>query len=174
MSPDDRRKFPSADTFSPMNRKLFGAALLAAMVLAPAQPALAHGGNGGASSDYRIAVSSFEGDPTGIEVRPVELGNRMELVRTTANEVQILGYLEEPYLRLDSTGVFENINSPAHYLNLDRFSRTQAPPDLTAATPPKWVKLNGGSSVCVGMITAPIGWTRRRVKTCATTPTSSG
>ena len=66
-----------------MNRKLLGAALLAAVVLAPAQPVFAHGGNGGASSDYRIEVTGFEGDHSGIEIRPVELGNRMELVRAT-------------------------------------------------------------------------------------------
>ena len=41
-----------------------------------------------------------------------------------ADEVQILGYEGEPYIRLDSTGVFENVNSPAHYINLDRFART--------------------------------------------------
>lgn len=75
-----------------MNRQLIGAVLLAALMFAPAQPASAHGGNGGASSDYRIEVIGYDGDSSGIEVHPVELGNRMELVRTTAKEVQILGY----------------------------------------------------------------------------------
>lgn len=147
MSPDDRRKFPATDTFSPVKRQLLGAALLAAMVLAPAQPVFAHGGNGGASSDYRIEVTGFEGDHTGIEVRPVELGNRMELVRTTAKEVQILGYEGEPYIRLDATGVFENINSPAHYANLDRFARQPTPPTATAKATPNWVKLSDATSV---------------------------
>jgi hypothetical protein len=143
----DRRKFPAGDTFSPVNRKLLGAAMLVAIVLGPAQPAFAHGGNGGASSDYRIEVTGFEGDSTGIEVRPVELGNRMELVRTTAKEVQILGYEGEPYLRLDSDGVFENVNSPAHYTNLDRFARKPIPATATASATPDWVKLSSGTSV---------------------------
>ncbi len=121
--------------------------LLAALIFAPAQPVSAHGGNGGASSDYRIEVTGYDGDSTGIEVRPVELGNRMELVRTTAKEVQILGYESEPYLRLDADGVFENLNSPAHYINLDRFARTTIPATATATAQPNWVKLSDGSSV---------------------------
>jgi hypothetical protein len=143
----DRRKFPTTGTFSPVKRKLLGAALLAAVVLGPAQPVFAHGGNGGASSDYRIEVTGFEGDATGIEVRPVELGNRMELVRMTAKEVQIVGYDGEPYIRLDADGVFENFNSPSHYTNLDRFARTVTPPTATDAAEPNWVKLSDGNSV---------------------------
>jgi hypothetical protein len=143
----ERRKFRTPDTFSAVTRKLLGAAMLAAVVLGPAQPAFAHGGNGGASSDYRIEVTGFDGDGTGIEIRPVELGNRMELVRTTAKDVQILGYEGEPYLRLDSDGVFENVNSPAHYVNLDRFSRTPVPPTATKDATPNWVKLSSASSV---------------------------
>ena len=147
LSLDDRRKFPTPGAFSPVKRKLLGAAMLAATVLGPAQPVFAHGGNGGASSDYRIEVTGFEGDSSGIEVRPVELGNRMELVRTTAKEVQILGYDGEPYVRLGTDGVFENYNSPSHYTNLDRFARTLAPPTATDDATPNWVKLSDGASV---------------------------
>jgi hypothetical protein len=130
-----------------VNRKLIGAGLLASLMFAPAQPVSAHGGNGGTSSDYRIEVIGYDGDSSGIEVHPVELGNRMELVRTTAKEVQILGYDGEPYLRLDADGVFENLNSPAHYINLDRFARTTIPATATAQAQPNWVKLSDGSSV---------------------------
>jgi hypothetical protein len=130
-----------------VKRKLLGAAMLTAIVLGPAQPALAHGGNGGASSDYRIEVTGYEGDPSGIEVRPVELGDRMELVRTTATDVEIPGYEGEPYIRLGEDGVFENFNSPAHYNNLDRFQRTATPSTATATAEPNWVKLSDGNSV---------------------------
>jgi hypothetical protein len=147
LSLTDRRKFPRADTFSPVKRKILGASMLAAIVLGPAQPAFAHGGNGGASSDYRIEVTGFEGDPTGVEVRPVELGDRMELVRTTAKEVKIVGYDGEPYIRLGADGVFENFNSPSHYTNLDRFARTVTPSTATPTAEPNWVKLSDGNSV---------------------------
>jgi hypothetical protein len=130
-----------------VRRELLGAMLLVAMILAPAQPALAHGGNGGSSSDYRIEITGFEGDSAGMTVHPVELGNRMELVRTTAKEVQILGYEGEPYLRLDSGGVFENTNSPAHYYNLDRFGRTAVPTTANAKAEPNWIKLSDGTSI---------------------------
>jgi hypothetical protein len=143
----DRRKFPTADTFSLVKRQLLGAAMLAAIVLGPAQPAFAHGGNGGASSDYRIEVTGYEGNPTGIIVRPVELGNRMELVRTTAKDVEIVGYDGEPYIRLGEDGVFENHNSPSYYTNLDRFARTATPPTATDTATPDWVKLSDGNSV---------------------------
>ena len=143
----DRRKFPTADTFSRVKRQLLGAAMLAAIVLGPAQPVFAHGGNGGASSDYRIEVTGYEGDPTGIDVHPVELGNRMELVRTTAKDVEIVGYDGEPYIRLGEDGVFENHNSPSYYTNLDRFARTVTPTTATDTATPDWVKLSDGNSV---------------------------
>lgn len=147
MSLDDRRKFPTASTFSPVKRKLLGAVMLAAAVTGPAQPAFAHDGNGGASSDYRIEIIGFEGDPTGIEVRSVELGDRMELVRTSAQDVEIVGYDGEPYIRLGADGVFENFNSPSHYTNLDRFARTPTPATASAIAEPDWVKLSDGRSV---------------------------
>jgi hypothetical protein len=71
------------------------AALMAMMVfgclLAPASAALAHNGTGGSSSDYRIQITGWQGDHTGIELRIVELGNRLELHRTTAQSVMISG-----------------------------------------------------------------------------------
>ena len=130
-----------------MKRQLLGAGLLAATIFAPAQPVSAHGGNGGASSDYRIEVIGYEGDASGIELRPVELGDRMELVRTTAKDVEIVGYEGEASLRLGTDGVFEIFNSPSHFTNLDRFARTVAPATASAATEPNWVKVSNGSSV---------------------------
>jgi hypothetical protein len=147
LSSTDGRKFPASDTFSTVNRKLLGAAMLVAVVFGPAQPAFAHGGNGGATSDYRIEVTGFQGDASGIEVHPVELGNRMELVRTTAKEVQIPGYDGEPYIRLGADGVFVNLNSPAYYTNLDRFARKPIPTTATDTATPNWQKLSDGTSV---------------------------
>lgn len=140
-----------------MKRQLLGAALLAALVFAPAQPVVAHGGNGGAASDYRIEATGFEGDSSGIEVRPVELGDRMELVRTTAGEVQIVGYEGEPYLRLDADGVFENHNSPAHYTNLDRFARTPTPATASAAAEPRRQRQSDGDRDPLQRLGCPAG-----------------
>ena len=115
--------------------------------LGPAGAALAHNGTGGSSSDYRIEIDGWRGDHTGVEVRVVELGNRLELRRTTAASVMILGYSGEPYLRLDASGVAENVNSPAHYLNLDRFASTNPPATASPDAKPSWMTLSGGSTV---------------------------
>ena len=116
-------------------------------VLAPAASALAHNGTGGASSDYRIEIVGWQGDHSGVELRVVELGNRLELRRTTATTVMILGYSGEPYLRLDANGVAENLNSPAHYLNRDRFASTDPPASASPDATPSWTPVSAGSTV---------------------------
>ena len=116
-------------------------------LLGPASVALAHNGTGGSSSDYRIDIEGWAGDHTGVELRVVELGNRLELRRTTAASVMILGYSGEPYLRLDASGVSENGNSPAHYLNLDRFAAIDPPATASAQARPSWTLLSSGTTV---------------------------
>jgi len=109
--------------------------------------ALAHGGTGGSASDYQVRISGYSGDRSGFELRIIELGNRVELRRTTAAMILVLGYEHEPYLRLDAGGVFENVNSPAHYLNRDRFAATVPPPTATAAAAPSWTRIDSGTIV---------------------------
>ena len=130
-----------------MKRSFVGALLIAFVLLSPASPALAHGGDGGASSDYEVVVTGYSGDATGVVVRSVDLGSRIELVRTTAKEVIVTGYSAEPYLRLDSKGVWENFNSPAHYLNLDRFASKTPPESASADATPDWHLMSSGTSV---------------------------
>lgn len=115
-------------------------------VLGPAGAALAHNGTGGENSDYRIEITGWQGDHTGVTLRVVELGNRLELERTTAESVLVLGYEGEPYVRLDADGVFENTNSPAHYLNRDRFASTNPPASASAAAEVSWSLVTGGST----------------------------
>ena len=130
-----------------VSRAVLMALLTIGCALAPAGIALAHNGTGGSSSDYRIEIEGWKGDHTGIQLRVVELGNRLELRRTTASMVTILGYSGEPYLRLDAAGVAENVNSPAHYLNLDRFASTNPPATASADAEPSWTLLSTGSTV---------------------------
>lgn len=121
-------------------------AVVVAVASADGSPALAHDGTGGAASDYRVTITGYSGDPSGIELRVVELGNRVELTRSGASEVIVLGYEGEPYLRLDAGGVWENVNSPAHYLNADRFAATR-PPDGSEAQPiPSWIQMSTGDT----------------------------
>jgi hypothetical protein len=120
-------------------------------LLLPAGPASAHGGNGGSSSDYDVEITGYApattGADTGFDLQVVQLGSRLELRRTTAREVVVLGYQGEPYLRLDADGVWENENSPAVYLNRDRYASQTPPATATPDAKPAWKRLHGGDSV---------------------------
>lgn len=119
--------------------------LACGLALAPAGAALAH--NGAGSSDYRVEITGWDGDHSGVDLRIVELGNRVELRRTTASTVIVLGYEGEPYLRLDATGVAENTTSPAHYLNSTRYGSTDPPASASATAPPTWKRLSTGNVI---------------------------
>ena len=45
-----------------------------------------------------------------------------------------------------STGVWENVKSPAHYLNRDRYATTTPPADANKSATPEWVKLADGNT----------------------------
>jgi hypothetical protein len=51
--------------------------------------------------------------------------------------VIIKGYSGEPYLRFSPAGIYVNINSPAGYLNQDRYARVQVPKSASASATPK-------------------------------------
>ena len=121
-------------------------ALVVGISLATAAPAAAHNGNGGDSSDYEISITGYSADPTGVELQVIELGDRVELRRTTASEVVVLGYEGEQYLRLDAEGVWQNTNSPAYYLNADRFAAEQPPASVTPESPPAWERVSTGDT----------------------------
>jgi len=121
--------------------------VILASALAVAAPALAHDGTGGDSSDYKITITGYSGDPTGVSVRVIELGDRVELRRADAAVVYVLGYEGEQYLRLDAEGVWENTNSPAWFLNADRFAASQPPAGITADSPQEWVQVSTGNSI---------------------------
>ncbi len=118
--------------------------LATGIVLGAPAPARADGGHGGAASDYRIEIVAISGPADGIDLDVIELGDRLELRRDGASEVVVLGYEGEPYLRLDSDGVFENVRSPAVYLNRDRFATTTPPSSADASAPAEWNKVADG------------------------------
>lgn len=112
-------------------------ALLALLALPAA--AAAHAGET-AGTDYRTDILAV---PAGVEARIVGGDDRMVLTRTTADEVVVLGYGGEPYLRLDDEGVWENRNSPAVALNAER--QPTAPLEGADAAP-DWVRVGTGAS----------------------------
>jgi hypothetical protein len=116
-------------------------AVIAAALLVPAA-ALAHGGQT-SGTDYRSSITST---PKGITARIVGGDDRLEITRTSAREVVIMGYGGEPYLRLDAAGTWENRNSPAVALN-DTRRTSAAVPAAAAKIAPDWVQTGTGTSV---------------------------
>lgn len=112
-------------------------------VVVPASAASAHAGNV-IATNYRARIQDLTPSPPGISVHLVEAGGRVELTNRTPQELTILGYEDEPYLRIGPRGVFENRRSPAVYLNATRTGGTAPPPDASATATPQWVRIGDG------------------------------
>jgi len=70
----------------------------------------------------------------------------LELTNTTGAEVIVLGYQGEPYLRFTPDRVVcRNTNSPATYLNEDRYGDADIPPGTSARTEPEWEQVSTDS-----------------------------
>ena len=123
-----------------MRRPLLALAALGALLALPAA-ALAHTG-GTAGTDYRSTVRST---PDGMTARMVGGDDRLEVHRTGARSVIVLGYEGEPYLRLDERGVWENRRSPAVALNAQRTSAGTPSGDAIDADP-DWVRIGDGAT----------------------------
>lgn len=117
-----------------------GAALLAALVLAPA--AAAHGG--AESTVFLSQVTSLEPAVPGLTVVALGRDDRLELDNRSGKTVIVLGYQGEPYLRFDARGVAVNLHSPASFLNTDRYAKVALPPSADAKLPPEWDVLTLG------------------------------
>lgn len=116
--------------------------LIGLIALIPGRPAGAHGSAG--STDFRTDLTDVEGTLDGAELLVRDLGARLEVVRTTATEIVVLGYEGEPYLRLDEEGVWRNSSSPATYLNEDRYGSVTLPDNADATAAPTWDHVGSG------------------------------
>jgi hypothetical protein len=122
------------------------AGLALALVGAAAGPAAAHAvGTGTEASNYRTTVHGIEQGVPGISVR-VLAGGLLELTNTTDQEVVVLGYRLEPYLRVGRDGVFENQRSPSTYTNRFRTAPTSIPPEFDPKAAPAWRRIGDGPS----------------------------
>ena len=110
--------------------------------LAVAGPAAAHVGGGAAGSDFDGRIVSVSPEVPGVTVRILQFGDEFELVNETSTEVLVPGYSDEPYLRIGPDGVWRNANSPATYLNLDRFGNAQPPARADASAEPDWQQVS--------------------------------
>lgn len=115
--------------------------VLAWFSVAVPSPASAHGGAGPEATNYRTRLFTVEPRVPGLTVQVIEAGSRIEVRNQSDVELVVVGYEEEPYLRIGPDGVFENTKSRATYINV---SRTQddvvLPEGIDAAAPPEWRK----------------------------------
>lgn len=121
-------------------------AALAIVVAMPA-PASAHPVSGPRPTNYRTSLDAITPRFPGVDVRVVDLGNKLELTNRTPTDMLVLGYDREPYLRVGPRGVYENLRSPTTYLNRDRAGTTPVPAiarEARASTPPRWHRVSGG------------------------------
>jgi hypothetical protein len=121
--------------------------LLAAVVeTLGAGPAAAHAvGNGVTASNYRTNVLGISPAVPGLEVRAVDVGNQLQLVNHSGQEVVVLGYELEPYLRIGPNGVEENQRSPSTFSNRSSTAPQQVPPEFDAKAAPEWRRISSGS-----------------------------
>ena len=112
---------------------------IAVLVSLAAMPplALAHEGNPNFRSEITSITPAAIGD--GLKVQIEDFDDNVQLVNRTGEEVQIQGYDGEPYVRLSPDGTVEvNLNSPAYYLNQDRFADVSVPDRADPDAPPAW------------------------------------
>ena len=116
-----------------MRRILLPAAAAVVWLGLAAAPASAHSVAGVSPTNLHTNLKSVDPAVPGLEVKVVEAGSRLELRNRTGQEVLVLGYKDEPYLRIGPEGVFQNKLSPATYINATR--EGEQPPDSATNAP---------------------------------------
>nr|MDT0660982.1 hypothetical protein [Micromonospora sp. DSM 115978] len=125
----------------PTGALALGAAALALGAGPLATPAWAHGADAPDGTDYVTAVTTVTPAVPGLTVRVIEAGARLELTNRTGRTIEVLGYAGEPYLEVRPDGVYENVHSPATYLNRTLTGDTEPPADADPAVPPVWQRV---------------------------------
>ncbi len=101
---------------------------------------------------YRSRVTTLDPAVEGVEVDVVGGDAFLRLTVPPGQTATVYGYGaggggEEPYLRFDPDGtVSANRNSPAYWLNNDRYAAVEPPPTASADAPPEWLVVGDGGS----------------------------
>jgi hypothetical protein len=83
----------------------------------------------------------------GVSVRTVEAGARLELTNDSGRTVEVLGYAGEPYLEVRPDGTYENVHSPATYLNVTLSGDGPVPSAADPTAVPSWRRVSGSTTV---------------------------
>jgi len=96
-------------------------------------------------TDYRSEVVSVDPETPAIEVSIVGGDAFVELRADEGTEVFVLGYEGEPYLWFQPDGtVLENQNSPATYINRDRYGTIEIPAVADGEADADWKQVASG------------------------------
>jgi hypothetical protein len=133
-----------------VGRRVRGAGVVAGLALllavTSARPAAAHAlGAGTEASNYRTGIRGIDQGVPGISVRTVA-GEQLELTNRSDQEVVVLGYRLEPYLRIGPGGVYENQRSPSTYTNRFRTAPPDIPSEFDPKAAPDWRRIGDGTS----------------------------
>ena len=113
------------------------AAIALMAVIAP--PASAHKG----SPNYRSTVRAITPAESGVQVQVLNYDDRLLLINRSGKTVLVRGYDGEPYIRVLGDGAVEvNKNSPAYYLNQDRYGNVTVPSTAQPGATPAWQTLD--------------------------------
>lgn len=127
-----------------MRRIVVTVVIAAALLLATAPPAAAHSVAGVTATNYRTTLRDVSPEIEGLTIRIVEAGSRMEARYTGPGDVYVLGYEGERFLRIGARGVYENLKSPATYINKTR-DGIDPPASADPKAAPVWRKISGGN-----------------------------
>jgi hypothetical protein len=120
--------------------------LLAVVPALTVVPAAAGHGEGGRATGFTSNVERVTPAAPGLELRVLDGDDRLFLRNETGQEVIVLGYDDEPYLRFADGAVFRNIRSPAVYLNADRYALGRVPESADPDASPVWRRVKAGAA----------------------------
>jgi hypothetical protein len=122
-----------------MRRPLAAAVALLALTAAAPTAALAHQGN----PNMKSVVRALAPHVPGISLQVLSGDDRFQLTNRSKETVLVQGYDKEPYARITPDGtVAINHNSPAFYLNTDRYGAVTVPKTASARATPDWQVLD--------------------------------
>jgi hypothetical protein len=102
-------------------------------------PARAHGADAPDATNYRTVIRQVPSLP-GLTVVTIEAGARLQVTNHSGRNIEVLGYQNEPYLEIRPDGVYENVHSPAKYLNIT-ILHVDPPATADPTLPPQWQKV---------------------------------
>ena len=116
------------------------AAVVALAALSAAVPtAFAHKGN----PYYLSQVDGITPAVAGVTVEVLNRDDRLLLHNTSGKDVVIEGYDKEPFARVLADGTVQvNTDSPAYYLNDDRFANVEVPAGVDGKGPARWKQVD--------------------------------